>query len=58
MYLFSQSGLGTLEPLPSGARREVGASFENAKRFQNSQKIFFGRAKPAIGRKAPTAEQL
>jgi hypothetical protein len=35
-----------------GARREVEASFKNAKRFQNSQKIFFS------GRKAHAAEQL
>jgi hypothetical protein len=40
------------------AWREVGARFENALRFQISQKIIFRRAKPAIGRKAPAAEQL
>ena len=38
---------------------EAGARFEDAKRFQTSQKKFiFRQAKPAIGKKAPAAEQL
>ncbi len=32
---------GAFELLPSGAKWEVGASFENAMRFQNSHDIFF-----------------
>jgi hypothetical protein len=32
--------VGSIEALPLGAWKEIGASFENALRFQNSQKYF------------------
>ena len=37
---------GVSESLPSGAWRGVGASFENARRFQNSQNIIYGGRSP------------